>query len=155
MKIISGIKPFLLKNWSRTLVVLGGIGLAVIGSIQDIQKNNWSWFIKNPAGITFTVSALATILGSAATWKEAQLLERQAKEIIRLEGELENELILQPILLRLIVKCLNLISNELKFSSNERISLYIHNRRKNFVLIGRYSKNPNLNRVRVTSLRGK
>ncbi|MBD2067353.1 hypothetical protein H6F93_07390 [Leptolyngbya sp. FACHB-671] len=136
-----GLQRLIRRYWSKTFVLLGGIGLAVFGSVADIQRDGLKWFNAS-TGRFFGFSALLTIVGSVDSFRDADRNEKLEKEIANLESVVE----LRANFFLIIKKSLEQLAREIDFEGTERISIYFHNESHEFISIGRYSENPNFDK---------
>lgn len=132
------------KYKGRVYLMIGGLGLAVFGSVPDIQLNGIKWFL-SIQGAVCSISSLLTLLGSVETLKEAGRIEDLERENSGLQTALEVQEKSFPVIMRQIKKQLEQLAIELNFSGCDRISIYVHNDNQ-FLRIGRYSENPNFDK---------
>ncbi len=146
---LSKVAEWLENYWPNLLIWIGGTGLALSGIWTVVEKEKLNFF-RSPTGLIFIGSALSTAVGGREVLKEKERAKKLhledkgrvktlQKEVARLEellGEVEKDYFKTfEIQLEALYKSLN-------FSGTERISIYRHNG-QHFLLLGRYSKNPN------------
>lgn len=114
------------------------MGLALSGIWPVIEKEKLNGF-RSGTGIIFIASAVITVLGNLALWRQNLSMKKLQKEVARLENLLGN---LDQDYFQTFDNELGNLFEELKLTNSDRISLYRHNG-DNFIMIGRYAKNPN------------
>ena len=103
-----------------------------------MEGGEWEWNSKTHYAIVLIVSLIGFLVGETV-----QFIQSPGKRSLKIElqNALETLNERKDSGLAIIENELSVLSEILNFTSSERISLYVHDG-QNFVMIGRYSKNP-------------
>lgn len=131
---------YLRNYWPNLLTIFSTLGLTASSVLQSIEKGEWQWNSETRYAFILIVSLSLSLVGQLI-----QLLQSPAKRSLESELNKAIETInsIKSSDFIIIRNELIILSEILGFGSSERISIYGHNsENSNFVMICRFSKNP-------------
>lgn len=125
--------------WGQLFAFAGSIFLALAGILPGVKGNGISWVYSTWYGRLFLLGFVVSLVGWFVSVAQLPGIRTLEKEVERLDNELSQT---SKGYSEIFNGELSLLSDILKFTNDERISVYKHNKQA-FVMIGRYSSNPN------------
>ena len=134
---------------AQLIIVTATILLTLVGVLPSVQKGKLSWVLSTDYGFLFIIGSLFLFTGTIISIRQAPGKRKLINQIQKLQEELDAQTTLytEEIKektyrhLKILRDELRVLFEILKFTNNERISLYKHDG-KTFNMLARYSSNP-------------